>query len=455
MRRFNLLSNTPLRFSAILFLVFLGAYVIAGIFAYFSLSADLDERVVRPVTFAIAGFENVYEMGGREALIRVVAARADSADPEDEIIWFGGLAQTRLAGQDITPPAELQSGRIFGEDLGADDEFYEVAVRHFGNERLIFGRSYEQTDEIQETLIGAFGLATIFIVILTAAIALPLVRRIQTRLGLIISTLQAVSAGKLQTRIALSNSGDDLDQMARQINSALDQLEKNVESIRQVSDDIAHDLRTPINRLGIILESANANAEDKEKLNFLLERARVEVRGITQTFNALLRIAQIEAGARRERFGKVNLREIAYLLFDAYQPVAEEHGCALFFDPDSVTAIVILGDRELLTQLFSNLIENAIQYSGSGSKIQLELGWDGQSPYMGVSDDGPGIPAEEHENVIRRFYRMEKSRTSDGSGLGLALVKAICELHKANLVFRDNSPGLAACVFFPPVWTLR
>ena len=149
----------------------------------------------------------------------------------------------------------------------------------------------------------------------------------------------------------------------------------------------------------------------------------------------------------------MNLREIAYLLFDAYQPVAEKHGCELFFDPDSVTAIVVLGDRELLTQLFSNLIENAIQYAGFGSKIRLELGWEGQSPYMGVSDNGPGIPAEEHENVVRRFYRMEKSRTSDGSGLGLALVKAICDLHSSNLVFRDNNPGLAACVFFPPAWT--
>lgn len=331
MRHLSLLRNTSFRFAAILFSVFLVTYTVAGTFAYFSLSSDLEERVVRPVKFALAGFENVYEAGGREALVRVVAARADSADPEDEIIWFGDLTQTRISGQDLAPPDDLKSGRIFGEDLGADDEYYEIVVRHFGNERLIFGRSYEQTYEIQEALIEAFGLATIIVVIISATIALPLVRRTQTRLGLIISTLEAVSAGKLGSRIRLSNSGDDLDQMAREINSALDQLEKNVESIRRVSDDIAHDLRTPINRLGIMLESARANSDDKEKLTFDLRRARKEVMGITQAFNALLRIAQIEAGARRERFGKVNLREIAYLLFDAFQPVAEEHGCELFF----------------------------------------------------------------------------------------------------------------------------
>lgn len=113
------------------------------------------------------------------------------------------------------------------------------------------------------------------------------------------------------------------------------------------------------------------------------------------------------------------------------------------------------GDRELLTQLFSNLIENAIRYAGTGSKIWIELGWDGQSPYMGVLDNGPGIPAAEFENVVRRFYRIEKSRTSEGCGLGLALVKAICELHNAKLVFRDNRPGLVACVFSPAMWAFR
>jgi signal transduction histidine kinase len=253
----------------------------------------------------------------------------------------------------------------------------------------------------------------------------------------------------------LSGSGDDLDRLSTRINDALAQLETTVEGIRQVSVDIAHDLRTPISRLGIRLEELLAEARGQPALSQRLETASAEIRQITATFDSLLRIAQIEAGARKSRFQPVALPDIGASLYEAYLPVAEERQQRLEFKIATAAPALVHGDRDLLTQLFANLIENALKHCAAGASIRLEVGSRDGLICMSVADNGPGIPAGERRNVTRRFYRLDKSRQSPGSGLGLALVKAISDLHGAALTLDDNGPGLVVKLTFEPYRPLR
>jgi signal transduction histidine kinase len=236
--------------------------------------------------------------------------------------------------------------------------------------------------------------------------------------------------------------------LSRDINDALERLSATVESMRQVSTDIAHDLKTPLNHLKITLEDARLKQERGLTVLQELELASAEADQINQTFEALLRIAQIESGARKSRFAKTNLNEIYESLAEVYGDVAEDAGQTIVrdFGPDGGSTT--LGDRELLTQMYANLIENAIRHCPPGSTIRLKVRVEGGRICTSIEDDGPGIPENEHEKVFRRLYRVEKSRTSSGSGLGLSLVKAIADLHGAAIRLEDAGPGLRAVIIY-------
>ena len=222
--------------------------------------------------------------------------------------------------------------------------------------------------------------------------------------------------------------------------------------MRQVSVDIAHDLKTPLNRLAISVYSAiEAERADIPHIEELL-RAETEIRQINDTFDALLRIAQIEAGARRSRFAEVALAPMLLDLVDAYSAVAEDNGQNLGIEMPSNLGKVV-GDRPLLTQLFANLIENAIRHCPKDAQIAIQGKVAGGKVIIEVSDDGPGIPEREYEAVFRRLYRVERSRTTPGSGLGLSMVKAIADLHGAKVSLADNRPGLRVIVEFPETAT--
>ena len=234
-----------------------------------------------------------------------------------------------------------------------------------------------------------------------------------------------------------------------QVNAALERLANLFESMRQVSVDIAHDLKTPLNQLKLVIEDATERQRRGEDVATQLADAKLESDQINTTFDALLRIAQIESGARRARFARLNLAEIVADISEIYTDVADDENKSLTARaaPDLPA---ILGDRELLIQLFSNLVENAIRHTPSGTEIAI--GVDAGVPGLvaaWVADDGPGIPAGEREKVLRRLYRLEQSRTSPGSGLGLSLVRAISDLHGAALDLDDNDPGLRVTVKFP------
>lgn len=297
-----------------------------------------------------------------------------------------------------------------------------------------------QLEEMQELVARAFALGIGLTLVLAlgggAIISASLLRRVEA----VSQTSREIMDGNLARRMPVNGSDDEFDHLAISLNTMLDRTEALMESIRQVSNDIAHDLRTPLTRLRQRLERARRRATTVEGFQQTLDASVEHVDQILDTFSALLRIAQIEGGSRRRTFTAVDISDMMRSLAEIYQPVAEEKSQLLRCDlPDGLT---MAGDRELLVQMLVNLIENAIRHSPPGATIVLEAGRDGTRLSMTVRDNGPGVPAVFHNRIFQRFFRLEESRTTPGNGLGLSLVTAVAALHGLEITLGDNEPGL-------------
>jgi signal transduction histidine kinase len=260
------------------------------------------------------------------------------------------------------------------------------------------------------------------------------------------NTAEAIIAGDLRRRIPMRNGGDELDRLAATLNRMLERISSLMESLRQVSNDIAHDLRTPLGRLRQQLEEIRRIPRAATEYEHAIDRAIGESDDILNTFGALLRIAQIESGARKSGFHRVDLTELVEQIADTYRPVAEDEGCV--FVSVAARNLTVEGDRELLAQLIVNLLENAIAHTGTGTTVLLSLEHVGTQAILSVSDNGPGVPKEELQNIFKRFYRLEQSRGAPGNGLGLSLVDAIAGLHGVDLEASQNMPGLRVTLKF-------
>ena len=451
MRLTEWFRSTYFRFAVLLAVTFVVAYAMAAWVALGVIGSDLDSRVEQAAELAAERFEDAFERGGEAELVRAVETRSASADPDDEVYWLGRRDGELIAGRPVKAPLLLMPGNVGGSEINADTgDRYRLATRDIGDTRLIVAFSFEEPDAILHSVIGAFALASLASFLIAGLVGTFVGHRAQARLDRIADTLRRVALGDMKARVPLRNAHDDLGRLSLAVNDGLSQLENTVDGIRQVSTDIAHDLRTPINRLEITLERMRDVTHDAAALNGLADDANAQAKQIATTFDALLRIAQIEAGARKSRFQAVSLAEIAERLHEAYTPVAEEAGQAFEIVHRSQAGDLVLGDSDLLTQLFANLVENAIRHCPAHATIQIETGTGLNGVWINVRDNGPGIPQGERDRVLRRFYRVEKSRTTPGSGLGLALVKAISDLHGARLSLADNKPGLSVRLDFAP-----
>jgi signal transduction histidine kinase len=250
--------------------------------------------------------------------------------------------------------------------------------------------------------------------------------------------------GDLSRRMPTRGTGDEFDQLAENLNAMLDQIAVLMEGIRQVSDNIAHDLRTPLTRLHSRLEAARLGQADPA-VRATVDELIADTDALLSTFNALLRIAEIEAGQRRAAFEAVDLSTIARDAIELYEPVAQEKRQTIVSE---LAPAPVRGDRHLLSQAVANLLDNAIKYSPPGSRIEVVAGATANGTSLAVSDNGPGIPPEYREQAVRRFFRLEASRSTPGTGLGLSLVSAVAKLHGARLCLDDNAPGLKASLAF-------
>lgn len=309
---------------------------------------------------------------------------------------------------------------------------------------LFVGLDSYELIEMRELITQAFvwGLACTILLALGggALMSMGLLRHVEE----IANTSRDIVAGDLSRRIPVRGTDDELDHLATSFNATLDRIEDLMIGVRQVSSDIAHDLRTPLSRLRQRLELARRRAHSVEELHIALDDSIANVDAILDTFAALLRIAQIEAHTKAMAFVPLDLSQLLLDMVETYQSVAEEKSQNL--SGDIPAGLVIAADRELLPQLFSNLIENAIHHSPPGSTITVRAKVTSEGLVVSIADNGPGVPPEMREKVFQRFFRMEHSRTTDGTGLGLSLAAAIANLHQARIVLSDNSPGLCARV---------
>jgi signal transduction histidine kinase len=449
MRHHSLLRSTPFRLALAFAVLFICAFLLAGLVTIDLIKRELDARYDNRTQELFHVISQSYADSDIQDVIDATRVHiAATAHKRDIFMLRAPDGRVLVANIPVVAIPDGWSKRP-GTDFGISGSYiYRMFAGPVGPNRLIVGTNNEETDELREIVFASFGWASIVVIALAIGGSAFIASRAQHRLDAVRDTMGRVSHGELAARIPLLGKGDDIDLLSGDINVALERLAAAIESMRQVSSDIAHDLKTPLNHLRITLEEAKLQQSKGGWTGNLLESALAEADQINQTFEALLRIAQIEAGTRKSRFATVNLTEIFDSLAEIYGSVAEDSGRALKYDFKPGSKNPIFGDRELLTQMYSNLIENAIRHCPKGTTIRMSIVATADSIITIVEDDGPGIPKDESEKVFRRLYRLEKSRTSPGTGLGLSLVKAVVDLHAAEVRLENANPGLRVIVQF-------
>lgn len=442
-------ARLSLRFAALYAII---TALVFGLSYHFA-DREISEWVSDQLAEDAAGFAHLYESDGLEAVQAKLGGFA-GFNFEDYRIYLLEDADGIILAGNVDAIDGQGGGYVAVDAIHAEKPRYEDVTGYLlhsvqlGPNRLTLGTSTYFLEELREVL--GRGFVTGFILLLLAGLLAGIIvgRRTEKRLTQISATLKSVALGQLERRVPTTGSdSDDLARMADEINRTIAQLQQMVESQKQISADIAHDLRTPMQRLRQRLDVL-LNAPDLTPGNREVAEQAVEIADdLIEIFHALLRIAQIEAGQRSVRFAATPLAPILARIEDAYGPVAEENDQTLVFGIEDQDAIV-LGDQHLLTQMIANLVENALRHSPSRTRIEVTLARADDSILLQVSDDGPGIPAEEWDKVFRRFYRLEKSRTTPGNGLGLSMVRAIAELHGAAVTMNDNNPGLSVLLSF-------
>ena len=419
---------------------------------YVIATAALDSQMRTRIVFEATELSREYGAGGLDQMLAAIHKRQRGrlAGGLDYTVYdshadrlFGTLPLSAF----VTGWSE-RTGPPDGDEPAGEVEHLAVYSVALGKgDRLMIVDDIGRVRKLGRVIMTTFGSALALMITLAAVGGIALSIGFLGRVDAITRTAEAIIGGNIHRRIPMRGTADDLDRLAATLNRMLDRITTLMDSVRLVSNDIAHDLRTPLGRLRHTLDEARHTAVTMADYEKAVDRAIGESDAILETFAALLRIAQIESGSRRTGFRAVDLSALVTSIGQTFAPVAEDEGRSLFFRADP--GIGIEGDRELLTQMLANLIENAIGHTGAGARIAVTLSTGHNGPVLTVADNGPGIPPAERGNVLKRFYRLEQSRTTPGSGLGLSLVAAIAELHGAAVALEDNAPGLRVVLQFP------
>jgi signal transduction histidine kinase len=437
-------GSTSLRLAALYTAGFSVAVALLGLVTILSTRAALtdqfDARLEADRTTVVEG----YQERGLYGLLREMGEASQGSGA----LMFG--VQTEAGAPIQGPLAGLHAPLGFSRAtlvIGGKPETVRVLTQELGGEyRLIVGDKADRIDRLSGKVLWGFGLAFAALLAIGIAAGFALSRAVHKRMAAISGTAEAIIDGDLGRRVPVHRRDDDLSRLATTINRMLDRIEGLMDNLRQVTSDVAHDLRTPLNRLRQRLERAAREAEDPAHRGEI-EGALRDVDAILSTFAALLRISEVEAGARRAAFKRLDLRALARAVAEDFAPAAEDTGHRLSFDDGP--PVWIEGDAELLTQATVNLVENALRHTPQGCTVRLEAGETDGLPVLAVRDDGPGVPDAERGRLFDRFYRMERSRSTPGSGLGLALVQAVARLHRGEATLMDARPGLEARILFP------
>jgi signal transduction histidine kinase len=468
----SVFSTAAFRLTAAILATFMVLAAIVAFLLFRQTNDVLSEQVIATLKAEAATLSREAEMGGLAGLTEAVRVRSRPEGPG--LYYLGDDRGNKLAGNLNRVPPELNAnpeGGVFRYERGSGASartHLAVAIPApiipvpltpapwTAGTRLVVGRDVEEqrvfAERIKRIFLGGFSILTLAGLLGGLAISRLVMRRIET----MTSASRSIMAGDLSQRIPLAGSGDELDDLASSLNVMLERIEQLMMGLKEVSDNIAHDLKTPLNRLRNRAEAALRDPRGDNAHKEGLERTIEEADELIKTFNALLLIARLEAGAVEENSETFDLGALVQDVAELYQPVAEEAGLSLAVEIEQGPEI--RANKQLIGQAVANLIDNAMKYGTAGAKtgvkpagpsIAVKVSLSEGETEISVSDRGPGISAADRERVLKRFVRLEQSRTAPGTGLGLSLVAAVARLHKGAVRLEDNAPGLRVVLSLP------
>jgi signal transduction histidine kinase len=451
-RKPNIARTVAFRIILIYLVAFALSAVAIAAFTYWSAAKALNAQTDRKVADEATALTELYNQLGIAGLSDAIMERYPFG-PQGQLYFLADEQMQRIAGNLASWPelTELGGGIVEFDYEPRTGELHRARGRVMeltGGFELLVARDVYERYETERQFTASLPWSVLLTVLLGLAGGALISHQLLARLDTINRTSREIMSGDLSRRVPVGHSGDEFDALAQNLNRMLDRTERLMRGMREVTDSVAHDLRTPLNRLRNRLESIARGLDPESNEAVAIEAAIAETDRLIATFNALLLIAEAEAGVAREAMAPFDLRSVVEGVAELYAPLAEEKGVSLNIAPAG--AALIFGNRSLISQALANLLDNAIKYTPSGGQIRILVQETPKGTALAVADTGPGIPPEDRPRVIERFVRLEKSRHSPGTGLGLSLVAAVARLHDAILSLEDNKPGLKAVLVFPP-----
>jgi signal transduction histidine kinase len=456
----KVVRTTAFKLSAIYIAVFSIFSVFFVLYISYATNELLGEQLQQTIATEIFGLADQYRVDGLPGIVEAIEQR--SHQPGASLYLITDVSGRILAGNVSQVPASLlnNSGaepitvpyERYAGDGGSNVAMVQV-VRLPGGFRMLVGRDVGEREQFREIIGSALAWALALLIGLALLSWFFVSRRVLKRIDSLSATSRRIMAGDLSGRLEVTGTGDEFDRLADSLNAMLDRIEHLLYGLKDVSDNIAHDLKTPLTRLRNRVEAALASPESTETYRAALEATIEESDQLIKTFNALLMIARIEAGSQDAAMTEVEAGAVVRDVAELYEPVAEEKGVELTVDaPGPVT---LKANRELLGQALANLVDNALKYADPAEHesrrltIVLSAKRDGDNVVLAVADNGPGIPPADRQRVLQRFVRLEESRSQPGSGLGLSLVAAVARLHHGDIELGDANPGLVVTLRLP------
>jgi signal transduction histidine kinase len=456
----KVVRTTAFKLSAIYIVVFSVFSLFFVLYIAYSTNVLLNQQLRDTIAAELLGLSDQYRVGGLPAVVEVIEQRAHQ--PGASLYLVTDISGRILAGNvnevasDLLTRSGIDPVIVSYERYAGDAEERTAmvqVVRLQGGFLLLVGRDIGEREQFR-TIIGQALIWALGLMIALALLSYIFVsRRVLKRIDSLSATSRRIMLGDLSGRLEVVGSGDEFDRLADSLNAMLDRIEHLLYGVKDVSDNIAHDLKTPLTRLRNRVETALGGPSDAPTYRAALEATISESDQLIRTFNALLMIARIEAGSPDGAMIEVDASAIVHDVADLYEPVADETGIELVVEAPE--PIMVKASRELLSQAIANLIDNAIKHGpigeGEARKLRIEVATsrDGDSLILRVADNGPGIPAEDRERALQRFVRLEKSRSQPGTGLGLSLVAAVVRLHHGEIELGDGNPGLVVTIRLP------
>ena len=447
MPRTSLFRTSSFRLAALYLALFTISVLVLGAVVYLvvwrEIVGDIDEDV-KAETSVLA---REYAAHGVDSLKAMIEARSQSVNS-----FAYGLQDAeghRLTGVLFPSPAQPGWTWVSGppEDSGVAETARSLVTRLEGGAVLVVGVDWRNEQSVTHAIFLAFVWALAGMLALGTIGGLFLGSQVLKRIEAMNNAARAIVAGDWRRRIPETGANDELAELARTFNRTFDRIQSLLAANRHVGDNIAHDLRRPLGRAVHRLEAARGDGSTQQDAETAIDVAIADIRGVLETFSAILRIGQIEAGARRAAFKSVDLASIAREVVEAFLPSADEEDKVLVVDLEC--ALPLSGDHELLTQMIANLVDNGMRHTPRGARITVASERAAGAGRLKVADDGPGAPPGELSRIFERFYRLDAARATPGDGLGLSLVAAIAELHGLECIARDNRPGLSIVLSLP------